>query len=266
MKKAAAFLLTLFLLLSVSVTAFAAPAPPDAYPGGLREETAHDDEEFKGEPDGVPDDVTKAPTEETAGTSPADAPETTAETGTVETQSASDGRQADALDQQEPTGSDLTESGAADEDSEEENKSGLIIGVAVCGSILLILLIIIAVLLLRKKQPSGNNAPDDESGRGIPVEIEVLSGMCYNPGLKFRLRRNLTIGTDRGCDLVFEDAKMQPMHAVISAGESGVMLEEACEAGVTYIGGMKIFAPNRLRSGDIITIGSTSFRITFDEN
>lgn len=264
MKKATAFLLTLFLLFSLSLTVFAAPGSPGMPP---YEENAQEDGELNQEGGGVPDDPTQATVEETVAAEPTDAQEPSGEAGTTETQSDPAGRHADALDKQEPTGSVLADPNVNDEDAqEEENHQGIIIGVAVCGSILLILLIIIAVLLLRKKQPSGNNDADIESGRGIPVEIEVLSGMCYNAGLDFRLRRNLTIGTDKGCDLVFEDAKMRPMHAVISVTDSGIMLKEASEAGVTYIGGMKIFAPNRLRSGDIVTIGSTSFRVSFEEN
>lgn len=263
MKKAAAFLLTLFLLFSLSLTVFADPGHPRA----PYDENVQEDGELQDEGNGVPDDPTQAPTDATDAAEPTDAQEPSGETGT--TQSVPDGQHADALDKQEPTGSVLADPNINDEDAqdeEEENHQGVIIGVAVCGSILLILLIIIAVLLLRKKQPSGNHDPDIGSGRGIPIEIEVLSGMCYNAELDFRLRRNLTIGTDKGCDLVFEDAKMRPMHAAISVTDGGIMLEETSDAGVTYIGGMKIFAPNRLRSGDIVTIGSTSFRVIFEEN
>ena len=260
MKKAAAFLLTLFLLFSLSLTVFADPGHPRA----PYDENVQEDGELQDEGNGVPDDPMYA----LVGASVDEgAQEPSGETGS--TQSVPDGQHADALDKQEPTGSVLADPNINDEnaqDEEEENHRGVIIGVAVCGSILLILLIIIAVLLLRKKQPSDNHDPDSGSGRGAPVKIEVLSGMCYNAGLDFRLRRNLTIGTDKGCDLVFEDAKMRPMHAVISVTDGGVVLEETSDAGVTYIGGMKIFAPNRLRSGDIVTIGSTSFRVIFEEN
>ena len=269
MKKATAFLLTLFLLLSLNLTAFADVGPQRVPRRAPYEETIPSEGELKDEGGGVPDDPTQALAQETVDAAPTDAQEPTAESGTDATQGKADGQHADTLDPQEPTGNDPADPNVVDEDAEQEedgNNRGLIIGVAVCGAILLILLIVIAVLLLRKKQPSAEDGSDDEPGRGIPVEIEILSGVCYNAGLKFYLRRNLTIGTYRGCDLVFEDAKMQPMHAVISAGEKGIMLEEACEAGVTYIGGMKIFAPNRLRSGDIITIGSTTFCVTFKEN
>lgn len=263
MKKAAAFLLTLFLLFSLSLTASADPGHPEA----PYDENVQENGELQDEKKGVPDDPTQDPTDATDAAEPTDVQEPSGETGT--TQSVPDGQHADALDKQEPTGSVLADPNINDEnaqDEEEENHQGVIIGVAVCGSILLILLIIIAVLLLRKKQPSGNHDPDIGSGRGIPIEIKVLSGMCYNAELDFRLRRNLTIGTDKGCDLVFEDAKMRPMHAAISVTDGGIMLEETSDAGVTYIGGMKIFAPNRLRSGDIVTIGSTSFRVIFEEN
>ena len=128
------------------------------------------------------------------------------------------------------------------------------------------LLVIIIVLLMKKRKPAdGDEVPRSGPSRGIPIRVEVLSGLCYNADLHFHLRRNLTIGCDSGCDLVFEDARMLPMHAVISRASGVVTIAECADTGNTYVGGMKIFAPNRLRSGDIVTVGSTTFRVFFEK-
>ena len=149
-------------------------------------------------------------------------------------------------------------------DGESPVNRVVIIVVIISGAVLLILLAVIVVLMLRKRTPSdGETSAHPVGMRGLAMEIEVLSGLCYNDSLSFHIRRNLTIGTDAGCDLVFEDAEMQPMHAVISRSGEGVTIAECAEFGKTYVGGMKIFSTNRLRSGDVITIGSTSFRVTF---
>lgn len=274
MRKTAAFLLAIFLVFALSLTTFAdfgpeRPQQPGPQGGNLDGDGVNDD----GGDDGA--DEPTDPVEETASAETAAADETTAaenasqstdSAGVQETQSATDAAQEGSIAQQDGTNFlSAKDAKAAEEASDGSANNGVIIAVIVCGSILLILLIVIAVLLLRKKQPHDDEDPDDGQGRGMPVHIEVLSGLCYNANLDFRLRRNLTIGTDKGCDIVFEDKLMHPMHAVISADEKGVKLEEASAAGVTYIGGMKIFSPNRLRSGDVVTIGATSFCITFEE-
>ncbi len=273
MRKTAALLLALFLALSMSLTAFAnvgppGPQQPSPQDGNLSGDGGNDDGN-----DGEPFDEETAPAE----TSPTEATEAAAQDITEaplqETQPASDATEAESISQQDGTSifgaqeSNPPVEKAAEDAREGNQNNTVIVIVIVCGSILLILLIVIAVLLLRKKQPkSGGAASVSDTGPGLPVRIEVLSGLCYNANFDFRIRRNLTIGTDKGCDLVFEDKAMHPMHAVIIADNNTVMLEESSAAGVTYIGGMKIFSSNRLRSGDVITIGSTSFRITFEEN
>lgn len=270
MRKTAAVLLALFLVLSLSLTAFASigprgPQQPVPQDGNLSGDGGNDDG-YDGDPF---DEETASETDAAAQTTEA-ATEAVTETASEETQPGSDATEAQDASQQDGTSvfSDQDPKPAGEDAQESEgNNSNIITIVIICGAILLVLLIVTAVLLLRKKQPnSGGTASGSDSGPGLPVEIEVLSGMCYNASTDFRIRRNLTIGTDKGCDLVFEDKAMHPMHAVIIADENAVTLEESSAAGVTYIGGMKIFSPNRLRSGDVITIGSTSFRITFEEN
>ena len=261
MKKTAAILLALFLVFSLSLTAFAdlgppGPDPRDEIPNN-GDQSLDGDLQAKEDTEAPEDDATEeAETEK-------DAAQTQTEAATESTEPATE-----ASSQAQYESATLAPSANADSQAGAANDAvnhTVIIVVVICGTILLLMLIVIAVLLLKKKQPDGDDDPDEDDGAvGLPVRIEVLSGACYNAKLDFRLRRNLTIGTDSGCDLVFDDAMMLPLHAVISLDADTVMLEECADSGVTCIGGMKIFAPNRLRSGDIITIGNTSFAVFFE--
>lgn len=149
-------------------------------------------------------------------------------------------------------------------DENAVNYTAMIIVIACSAALLIILLVVSAVLLRKKKASDSEESPRSTAFHGIVVRVEVLSGVCYNASLTFHLRRNLTIGSGAGCDLVFEDPQMLDTHAVIARNNGIVTIGECTASGVTYIGGMKIFAPNRLRSGDVVTIGSTSFRVIFE--
>ena len=254
MKKTAAFLLTLLMLFSLSLTAFAAPGFPPGRDRPLPDDPQVVEADTSATQNSHDDALTeRGSTEES--TEPAQS-ETEAIQKAAETQSSTES----VLSDKGVVGS--VQDTPAQEDTPDHT---IIMIAAVCGAIVLILLIVIFVILLRKKRPADTDEPTHgSSSRGMPVRLEILSGECYNAELNLRLRRNLTIGTDKGCDIVFEDSAMQPLHAVISVDANTVTLDECSSAGVTYIGGMKIFAPNRLRSGDIVTIGATSFCIFFE--
>lgn len=265
MKKTAAFLLTLLMLFSLSLTAFAAPGFPPGRDRPLPDDpqvveadtsatqNSHDDALTER---GSTEESTEPAQSETEAIQKAEETQRTEETQAAETQSSTES----VLSDKGVVGS------VQDTPAQEDTPDYTIIMIAaVCGAIVLILLIVIFVILLRKKRPADTDEPTHGSSSwGMPVRLEILSGECYNAELNLRLRRNLTIGTDKGCDIVFEDSAMQPLHAVISVDSNTVTLDECSSAGVTYIGGMKIFAPNRLRSGDIVTIGATSFCIFFE--
>ena len=136
------------------------------------------------------------------------------------------------------------------------NRTAFIVTAVICV-VLLIVLVIVGVVLYRKKKA--------ETVGGATLHIEVLSGLCYNADFGFPLSRELTVGTDRDCDLVFEDPAMLPVHAVIACSEGTLTVAACDDSGSVYVGGMKIFSPNRLRSGDIITVGTTSFKVYFDQ-
>ena len=270
MKRFAALLAMLVLVLSLSLTVFASESPAEDAVGGIlsgrENETVSEDHDDR--PDGL-----EAAAEENAPTvqnnrveaddsSAGDARPEPSQTPTdQETQATQTATQPSTQPVTQP--STLTPTSAPEDPA--VNSTALIV-ILVCGAVLLILLVIIIVLLMKKRKPAdGDEVPRSGPSRGIPIRVEVLSGLCYNADLHFHLRRNLTIGCDSGCDLVFEDARMLPMHAVISRASGVVTIAECADTGNTYVGGMKIFAPNRLRSGDIVTVGSTTFRVFFEK-
>ena len=232
----------LVLVLSLSLTVFASESPAEDAVGGIlsgrENETVSEDHDDR--PDGL-----EAAAEENAPTvqnnrveaddsSAGDARPEPSQTPTdQETQATQTATQPSTQPVTQP--STLTPTSAPEDPA--VNSTALIV-ILVCGAVLLILLVIIIVLLMKKRK---------------------------NADLHFHLRRNLTIGCDSGCDLVFEDARMLPMHAVISRASGVVTIAECADTGNTYVGGMKIFAPNRLRSGDIVTVGSTTFRVFFEK-
>lgn len=162
---------------------------------------------------------------------------------------------------EKPAATSATEQPAAENGEESDDPNGtnktVWVILIISGALLILLILVLIFVLLRKSTAA--------VAGGTAIRVEVLSGLCYNVDFEFSFRRGLTIGSGKDCDLVFEDPRMLPMHAVISREAGGVMtLSECGDTRNTYIGGMKIFAPNRLRSGDIITIGMTSFRVFFD--
>lgn len=240
MKKLAAILIALTALFALSVCAYAAPDSATEVERLVAGENAPEstaEKEVQG-----PAPLKKAETEPTEATEATEAP---TEPATLVAQPGT----------QPVTESRSNTSQIAAGAVENGSRTAIIIA-AIAGSVLLIVLIIVAAVVLRRKKPSGV--------RGLTVRVEVLSGLCYNTEFIFPLRRELTIGVDRKCDLVFEDPGMLPVHAVITRSAGTITLSECGDTGNTYIGGMKIFAPNRLRSGDIITIADTSFCVYID--
>ena len=128
--------------------------------------------------------------------------------------------------------------------------------IIIIACVIAALLIAAAVVLFSRRKP---RVP-----KGVPMlTVEVICGVCYNVAFSFVLDRSMSIGTDTGCDLVFADEAMAPVNSQIAIVNGSVMITDAEQSAPTYIGGMKIFGSNVLRSGDILTIGSTTFKVTF---
>jgi hypothetical protein len=186
-------------------------------------------------------------TETTEGTESTEQPDSEAEPGAV---------------QQGSTGS------GGDSTSVCGNKMVLLIAVLVA----IIVAIICFIILLRKKSrgtkaaaPASQAAPAarQASGNAIPMKLEVLSGRCLTTATLLHMNGELYIGSGPGCDITFADSKVAPQHARIVRRDNAIFIEDMNSPTGTFIGGMRIQGSNRLRSGDVISVGDSDFSLKF---
>ena len=118
-----------------------------------------------------------------------------------------------------------------------------------------IVVVLAAVVLLLMKKKSRD--------RSIRIRIEVLSGAeVRNKGI-FYLGDQLLIGTGKQCNVVIRDSAAAPVNTRIFTQDQVVYIEDMGSPLGTALNGMRLFAPNRLRSEDEITVGNTVLRVLF---
>lgn len=173
----------------------------------------------------------------------------------------------------EPSGSDAVASEPA---AESEAVSGLPAEDAAaaesCGTLVWILIaaaavlaaacaVILVILLRRRKKSAPKPAPEQPSG-GIYMRLEMISGR-HAGGNEFSLAEELTIGSAKTCSLIVEAPGVEPLHARVFLRDGLIYLEDLGSAEGTLLGGMRLQGPNRLRSGDEITVGGARFCLKF---
>ena len=104
--------------------------------------------------------------------------------------------------------------------------------------------------------------PTGEPGT-VFMRIEVYSGHCMNTSDTFSLSNALVIGSSAQCDVIFADTDVSPVNTKIRLIDGQVYIEDQGTVQGTYLEGMRIPGRNRLRSGDIISIGSVEFAFKF---
>ncbi len=138
---------------------------------------------------------------------------------------------------------------------------GVIAGVAAgVGAVIAIVVILLVVRLLIKRR--GGQKKETASG-AVPMRFDVISGRCLNAGKTFYLSGQLLIGSDSKCDLVWAEPEVAPQNSRIFLKDNEVYVEDLGSLNGTSLGGMKIYAPNRLRSGERVSIGTVSFKVHF---
>lgn len=95
------------------------------------------------------------------------------------------------------------------------------------------------------------------------LRVEVLSGQYVSRKKEFSLEHTLIIGSGRKCDMIWNEPDVAEQNTRIFVHDGMVCIEDLNSPCGTVIGGMRIFAPNRLRSGDIVSIGRVQFRVYF---
>lgn len=159
---------------------------------------------------------------------------------------------------------DSESSGTGDQEGPEGSPSfgrlalplGVAAAVGVCA-------VVVAVVVLRRKR---NNAkPQAETmPAGPSVHIDVLVGAAPRRGLDVPLAAGATFGRDSSCDVPFIDPDMAPRHGRFFLNEGVPSVEPARDDAPIYLNGMRIFAANPLRDGDVVEAGRTQMRVTLD--
>lgn len=99
---------------------------------------------------------------------------------------------------------------------------------------------------------------------GIPMRLEVFSGTpADGTGTLLYLTDELTIGRSGRCDLSWRDKDVSPQNSRIFLKGQMIYIEDLGSVCGTALGGMRLYGPNRLRSGDEISIGNVRFTLKF---
>ncbi|MCM1092216.1 MAG: FHA domain-containing protein [Butyrivibrio sp.] len=135
--------------------------------------------------------------------------------------------------------------------------NGIVWGVA---AVLLVILALICIVVISLKRRHKRNA---DGGDTIFMRLEVLSGHCVSRRTEYYLKGELLIGRSSSCDIVWREAEVSPRNSRIFVKDHVVYIEDLDSKEGTLLEGMRIYSPNRLRSGDVISIGEVSFRFFF---
>ncbi len=100
----------------------------------------------------------------------------------------------------------------------------------------------------------------ENASGGRPFTLDVKMGKVN--GTSFTIGTRLGIGSDPSCDIVFSDATVEPVHAIIEVRNGELFLVDNSKSG-TYLEGMRISVQNKLDSGDTVSLGNTEFVVRF---
>ena len=123
-----------------------------------------------------------------------------------------------------------------------------------------------AVLLRKKKQPAAPAAPaapPAPEAAGIFLRVETVCGTLAGDSPEYTLVRELTVGRDGACDIVFDDPSVSRRHARVFLAEDTVYLEDLGSQNGTRVNGTAISMPCALRSGDTLTTGEVVWKLKF---
>lgn len=152
-----------------------------------------------------------------------------------------------------PDGEDTGEADPNAGDPDRKGAGSLFLWIGIALGAVIILGIVIAIVLSAKHKKSA----------AVVMRAVVEFGTVRNLRERYYLEKSLTIGSGRGCDIVIPGSSVSPKNTRIYLDNNIVYVEDLNSERGTLIDGMRIYSPNRLRSGDVVTVGNTSIRFLF---
>lgn len=160
-----------------------------------------------------------------------------------------------------------TEAGNESQEGEKV-RTGIPVLYIVIPVVCVLLIVGTVIVVLNKKRSSRGagstaGAKTESSSGGIAMKLEVYSGNCISRGITLYLTDTLTIGSSPQCNLRFDNPDVDPIHSRIVLKDQIIYIEDLNSKEGTFLGGMRIQGQNRLRSGDVISIGEVEFCLRF---
>ena len=144
------------------------------------------------------------------------------------------------------------------------NEDNLLLLVGIGTGVILLIIVLVTILVVRSnKKKNGGPAPAVAGPGSIPIVLEVFSGRTFNKKNTVYMNGELRIGSSRNCEIAFDDPGIMPVQARVVRSGDEFFIEDLSSPSLIAIGGMRINGRNRLRSGDIITMGMIQFSLKF---
>lgn len=117
----------------------------------------------------------------------------------------------------------------------------------------------------KKRQRVMAAAPSQSTGAGAPPASPVAEMAAElviidppeDAGRTYRLDDESSIGRAAGCTVTLDDTFISQVHARLSRGESGLVVEDLGSTNGTYLNRRKVTAPVVVQQGDRIQVGGT---------
>lgn len=240
---------------------------------GAPDLTVSSEPDSSAESSSAPESSEPESSEETSSAPESSEPETSTETPSLPETSEEDEPQSEQSEESEAESSE-----PASSEETEENTTGLggffaslgmgtWILIGVIGGVVLLLIILLVVILLalshRKKQRQAAQKRAAPPVGAVMLRLEVLDGRCLRVRKPLFVADELFIGTDMNGGIVWDEPAMAEKNTRLFMQDGVLYIEDLDSPEGTALGGMRIFAPNRLRSGEIISIGMVQFKLYF---
>ena len=106
--------------------------------------------------------------------------------------------------------------------------------------------------------PAGRRRGSErKASRQAPVPTLAIVEPAPAAGQRFAVSGTLSIGRAAGCEITLDDTFISQVHARVTNGPSGVVVEDLGSTNGTYLNRKKVTAPVVVQSGDVIQVGST---------
>ncbi|MEA2331229.1 MAG: hypothetical protein QOH58_1367 [Thermoleophilaceae bacterium] len=98
---------------------------------------------------------------------------------------------------------------------------------------------------------------------GLGREVQVAWSRPRVPRLELPPEQaTVTLGRSRGSDYRLGDPSVSRVHAVLRRTQRGWVIEDGGSLNGTRLNGLRVVGPTPVRSGDVITLGCASLRIS----